>query len=64
MEDEEGYLIKAMEREHMKISKAINTQILMEWINGRGKPVEWRVLVQVLNDIGRTTLAKDIQEAL
>ena len=39
----------------------INEEILRQWLSGKGKqPVTWATLIEVLHDIGLSTLAKDI----
>ena len=43
-------------------AEQINTEILQEWLSGRGKqPVTWTTLVEVLHDIELSTLAGDIE---
>ena len=39
-------------------------EIVKQWMEGKGRPITWDVLIHVLNDIGLTTLAKDIKEEL
>ena len=48
--------------EHLNNAEQINTEILQEWLTGRGKkPVTWTTLVEVLRDIKLSTLAGDIE---
>ena len=48
----------------MRDAVRINTDILEEWLQGRGiQPVSWTTLVKVLEDIDLGTLASDIREA-
>ena len=43
-------------------AEEVNTEILQEWLTGRGKqPVTWATLVEVLHDIELATLASDIE---
>ena len=43
-------------------AEQINTEILQEWLTGRGKqPVTWTTLVEVLRDIELSALASDIE---
>ena len=43
-------------------AEQINTEILQEWLTGRGKqPVTWTTLVDVLRDIKLSILAGDIE---
>ena len=46
----------------MNDTEQVNTEVLQQWITGRGKhPVTWKTLTEVLDDIGLTTLAADIE---
>ena len=46
--------------EHLNNAEQINTEILQEWLTGRGKqPVNWATLVEVLRDIELSALAGD-----
>ena len=40
----------------------INTEVLQEWVQGRGQPLAWEALVETLEDIGLSVLAKDIRD--
>lgn len=47
---------------HSDDIERINTEILKQWITGKGKhPVTWKTLIQVLRDVGLTVLAADIE---
>ena len=51
-----------MARRNHYDAEQINTEILQEWLIGRGKqPVTWATLVEVLRDIEQSTLAGDIE---
>lgn len=61
LEDETGQKVRSMEIKHHFDPSKINTQILEEWIKGKGKqPLTWGTLVEVLREIELTTLANDI----
>ena len=46
----------------MNDAEQINTEVLQQWITGRGKqPVTWKTLTEVLHDIELTTLAGEIE---
>ena len=61
LEDNYGQRVTSMESQHHSDSSKINTQILEEWLNGRGKqPVTWATLVEVLCDAELFNLANDI----
>ena len=53
-----------MAHKHLNDAERINTEILQEWLTGRGKqPVTWVTLVEVLRDIEFSTLADEIEAA-
>ena len=39
-------------------------EIFRQWIEGKGMPVEWATLIEVLKDIGLTELAREMEKAL
>ena len=62
LEDDDGDLIAAIEKEQGKSSANINREVFRLWLKGKGRqPVTWATLVAVLQDIGLVKLAKDIQ---
>ena len=62
LDDSTGAKIKNLEHQHQRHAEHINTAILQQWLNGRGKqPVTWATLVEVLRDIELYTLADDIE---
>ena len=61
LQDTTGSRIKNMARKYLNDPERINTEILQEWLIKRGKlPVTWATLVEVLHDIGLSTLADSI----
>ena len=61
LDDRNGSRVKIMAHKHLNDAERINTEILQEWLTGRGKqPVTWATLVEVLQDIELSTLAGDI----
>ena len=47
---------------HSDDIERINTEILKQWITGKGKhPVTWKTLIEVLQDVGLTVLAAEIE---
>ena len=53
--------MKNMAHQFQNDPEQINEEILRQWLSGKGKqPVTWATLVEVLRDIGLSTLAKDI----
>ena len=65
LDDPNGTRIHSIIHKHMGDAEQINTEILSEWINGKGKkPVTWKTLVQVLHDIELCSLACRIETML
>ena len=62
LDDRTGFRVKIMARKHHYDAERINTEILQEWLTGRGKqPVTWATLVEVLRDIELSALATEIE---
>ena len=62
LDDTNGSRVKIMARKHHYDAEQINTEIIQEWLTGRGKhPVSWTTLVEVLRDIELSTLAGEIE---
>ena len=62
LDDRNGSRIKIMARKHLNDAEEINTEILQEWLTGKGKqPVNWATLVEVLHDIELSVLAGEIE---
>ena len=62
LDDRTGSRVKIMAHKHHYDAEQINTEILQEWLTGRGKqPVTWTTLAEVLRDIELSTLAGEIE---
>ena len=62
LDDQNGSKVKIIARKNHYDAEQINTEILQEWLTGRGKnPVTWTILVEVLRGIKLSTLAGDIE---
>ena len=62
LEDTNGAKVRNMEHKHQKDAEQINTEILQEWVSGRGRqPVSWATLTEVLRDVELSELASDIE---
>jgi len=62
LDDSTGSRVKMTAHKHLNDAERINTEILQEWLTGRGKqPVTWATLVEVLHDIKFSTLAYEIE---
>ena len=63
LKDDDGDRIDAMMREHRDRVEDINKSVFRSWVKGEGlKPVSWATLVDVLQEIGLNTLARDIKQ--
>ena len=63
LEDKTGAEVNAIVTKHREDAEQINLQILRLWIGGKGKPLSWDTLINVLKAIGLNTLASDIQDS-
>ena len=62
LDDQNGSKVKIIARKNHYDAEQINTEILQEWLDGRGKKsVTWTTLVEVLCDIELSTLARDMK---
>ena len=62
LNDTNGSKVSNMAHKHSNDAERINTEILQEWITGRGRqPVTWETLVEVLRDVKYSVLARDIE---
>lgn len=65
LDDRTGSRVNIITHKHSNDAERINTKILEEWLNGRGKqPVTWAKLAAALRDIGLSTLAGDIEAVM
>ena len=64
LNDETGAEIEAIVSKYREEAEEINLKILRLWIGGKGKPLDWDNLIQVLRAIGLGTFANDIWEGL
>ena len=63
LDDPNGTRVHNLELEYRQNAERINTEILREWVTGRGKkPVTWETLTEVLHDIQLSALASEIEE--
>ena len=64
LEDKNGTIMDDIYESHSK-PNARKREIMKRFISGRGmKPVTWRTVVTVLNEMKLTELVRDIEEAL
>ena len=64
LDDKTGAEVNAIATQYWGNAQQINFEILRLWIGGKGKPLSWDALIDVLNAIGLNTLAGDIQDSL
>ena len=62
LDDTSGGKVNNLEHKCREDAVRINTEILQEWVAGRGKqPVTWETLTEVLRDVELCTLASEIE---
>ena len=62
LDDPNAARVNNLELECRQNAERINTEILREWVTGRGKkPVTWETLTEVLRDIELGALASEIE---
>ena len=61
LNDKTGTEVNAIVTQYRGDAEQINSEILRLWIGGKGKPLSWDSLIDVLKLIGLNTLADDIQ---
>ena len=63
LNDPNGTRVRNLELEYRQNAERINTEILREWVTGRGKKsVTWETLIIVFRDIELGALASEIEE--
>ena len=62
LNDDTGAIIEAIVAHHQQ-PELITGSILSKWLQGGGRePVTWATFIAVLNEVGLTELAKDIEK--
>ena len=56
--------MNAITTQYRDNAQQINLEILRIWIGGKGKPLSWDTLINVLQAIGLNNLADDIKDNL
>ena len=64
LNDETGAEVNAIVSKYREDAEQINLEILRLWIEGKGKPLSWDMLIDVLKATGLNTLAEDIHAGL
>ena len=64
LNDEDGCLLDVIENDCLQKCERIIRKILSKWIQGRGKPVTWSALIEVLRRCNLNELADHIHEKI
>ena len=64
LNDEDGCLLDVIENDCLQKCERIIRKILSKWIQGRGKPVTWSALIEVLRRCNLNELADHIHEKM
>ena len=64
LNDKTGVQVEAIVTKHNRSAPDINLEILQLWVNGKGLPLRWDKLIDVLKAIELRYLAEDIQDGL
>ena len=62
LNDEDGSQIQVLENDCLGKCERIVRNILSDWLQGKGKPVTWKELIETLRDCDLNELADTIQE--
>ena len=60
LDDKTGTEVNAIVTQYRGDAEQINSEILRLWIGGKGKPLSWNALIDVLKAIGLNNLADNI----
>ena len=61
LNDTTGTVTQAIIEQYHHNASEINMEIFQQWTQGKGMPVEWATLIEVLKDIELTELAREIE---
>ena len=64
LNDETGAEVSAIVKKYRDDAEQINLEILRLWIGGKGKPLSWDTLIDVLKAVRLNNLAGDIRDGL
>ena len=64
LNDETGADVNTIVTRYREDAEQINLEILRLWIEGKGQPLSWDILIDVLRTTGLGTLASDINDGL
>ena len=61
LNDLQGHRVRNIELKYRGDPEAVIREILHLWLEGQGKSVTWRSLVNVLTDINLNVFARDVE---
>jgi len=64
LNDETGAEVNAITTQHRDNAQQINLEVLRLWIGGKGKPLSWDTLIDVLKATGLNNLVGHIEASL
>ena len=64
LNDTKGEVTRTIIKNYGPDATDIILQIFQQWIEGKGMPVEWATLIEVLKDIGLVELAHEVEQTL
>ena len=64
LNDETGAEVNAITTQYRDNAQQINLEVLRLWIGGKGKPLSWDTLIDVLKATGLNNLVGDIEASL
>ena len=61
LKDSQGHRVRNIQGKHNGDNEAVVKEILHLWLEGQGKTVTWRSLIDTLTDLNLTVLAREIE---
>ena len=62
LNDTKGEVTRTIIKNYGPDATDITSEIFRQWIEGKGMPVEWATLIDVLKDIGLVELAREVEQ--
>ena len=64
LNDTKGEVTRSIIKNHGPDTIDIISEIFQQWIEGKGMPVKWATLIEVLKDIRLVELAREVEQTL
>ena len=64
LQDYNGSAIRSIEEDSHRRPERVILRILQNWLEGKGQPVTWRSLIEVLRECGLNILAFEIEKTI